>query len=426
MSFKAKFVAIGGKSGIGKTTLINSLIAIYPSIFRRPISYTTRQRREGEDKSEYIFISTDEIKLLFEQEKLVNLDFNYGNYYAMDKIKLTQDMKSENLIIIKEIHPQYHNKIKKLAGEDCVSVLVKGLEADGDIRGRGTEDDTFYELHGEEEFDLVYMYDKNSSKEDNAKDFYRKLMVYINTAKMFPPARVIDVKNAIGYTKVADEFTEEKRITTRNFHEVSRDFWTHFIEKLHIGDSVLELGPGNGWLHNSFEWPFVNYCCTDITSNMKSVSNTANGIIASARCIPIKGRSIDCVVASLADPYFYPEMLCEVNRILKDEALFVVTLPDKEWADNLRGADKHETTFLLDEGKSATVFSFTFSDEEITKLAEECGFSICQLTHLCGAELRDNEISPAITKAAENANKAIDNLNIITVIILKKGRNIKG
>ena len=82
MSFKAKFVAIGGKSGIGKTTLINSLIAIYPSIFRRPISYTTRQRREGEDKSEYIFISTDEIKLLFEQGKLVNLDFNYGNYYG--------------------------------------------------------------------------------------------------------------------------------------------------------------------------------------------------------------------------------------------------------------------------------------------------------------------------------------------------------
>ena len=102
MSFQAKFVAIGGKSGIGKTTLINSLIAIYPSIFRRPISYTTRQRREGEDKSEYIFIPTDEIKLLFEQGKLVNLDFNYGNYYAMDKIKLTQDMKSENLIIIKK------------------------------------------------------------------------------------------------------------------------------------------------------------------------------------------------------------------------------------------------------------------------------------------------------------------------------------
>lgn len=157
MSFKTKFVALGGKSGIGKTTLINSLIAVYPNIFRRPISYTTRQRREGESKSEYIFISTDEMKLLYEQGKLANFDLNYGNYYAMDKIKLEQELKSENFIIIKEIHPQYHNNVKVLAGENCISVLVKGLESDADIRGRRTEDDSFYELHGEEEFDLVYM-----------------------------------------------------------------------------------------------------------------------------------------------------------------------------------------------------------------------------------------------------------------------------
>lgn len=420
MGFKTKFVAIGGRSGIGKTTLINSLIAVYPNIFKRPISYTTRQRRENENKSEYIFISIDEIKMLYEQGKLANLDLNYGNYYAMDKIRLEQELKSENSIIIKEIHPQHHNNVKMLIGEDCISVLIKSLESDIDIRGRGAEDDSFYELHGEEEFDLIYMYDKNSSKEDNAKAFYRKLMAYINTAKMFPPSRIIDIKNVAGYSKVANEFTEEKRITTRNFHEVSLSFWSRFIGKLHIGDSVLELGPGNGWLRNRFEWPVVNYNCVDITSNMKSVMNMTDGIVASARCIPIMGKSIDCVVASLADPYFYPEVLCEVNRILKDEALFAVTLPDKEWADNLRGAGNHRTSFSLDEGNLATVFSFTFSDEEIAALAEVCGFSITQLTHICGAELEDNEISPAITKAAEKANKSIDDLSIITAIILKK------
>lgn len=420
MSFKTKFVAVGGKSGIGKTTLINSLIAAYPNIFKRPISYTTRQRREGENKSEYVFISPDEIKLLYKQGKLANLDLNYGNYYAMDKIKLEQELKSENFILIKEIHPKYHNNVKKLAGENCISVLVKGLESNAHVTGRRTEDDNFYELYGEEEFDLIYMYDKNSSKEDNAKAFYRKLMAYINMAKMFPPTRIIDIKNAAGYAKVANEFTEEKRITTRNFHEVSRSFWNYFIRKLHIGDSVLELGSGNGWLRNSFEWPAINYHCVDITSNMKSVSNFVNSTVASVRCIPIKGKSIDCVVASLADPYFYPEVLCEVNRILKDEALFAVTLPDKEWADNLRGVGNHKTTFLLDEGDSTTVFSFTFSDEEIAMLAEECGFSIFQLTHLCGAELGGNEISPAITKAAEKANKEINDLGIITAIILKK------
>ena len=53
-------------------------------------------------------------------------------------------------------------------------------------------------------------------------------------------------------------------------------------------------------------------------------------------------------------------------------------------------------------------------------LAEQGGFSINQLTHLYGVELGDDEISPGITKAAEKANKSIDDLRIITAIILKK------
>lgn len=420
MSFKTRFVAIGGKSGVGKTTLVKSLIMSYPNIFKRPISYTTRPRREGEDKSEYIFVSEEEMKRLYRQGKLANLDVNYGNYYAMDKAGLFQDMENHNLIIIKEIHPRYHDNIKKLVKNGCISVLIKGLESEADIRERSVEDYSYYEMHGEEEFDLVYVYDKSSSKEDNAKNFYRRLMVYINTDKMFPSAKVIDTKNAAGYSKVAAEFTEEKRITTRNFHEISKIFWDSFIGELKIGAKILEIGPGNGWLRSNFAWPSVKYYCVDIASNMKSVSCTINGIVSSARCIPVKNKSIDCVVASLADPYFYPEMLCEVNRILREEGLFVVTLPDKEWADNLRGENNHKTSFLLDNGNTATVFSFTFSDEEIKTLAEECGFSICQLIHLRGAELKENEISSAITRAAEKANKLIADLDVVTAITLKK------
>lgn len=423
MGFKTKFVVIGGRSGVGKTTLIKNLMVLYPNTFKRPISYTTRARRNGEDKSEYIFISESKIKELHEQGKLANLDLNYGNYYAMDKERLIQDMQNQNHIIIKEIHPRYHGNIKTLAGEDCISVLIKGLDPEVTIRERSTEDDSYYETIKEDEFDLIFLTDKSSSPEENARSFYLRLMAYINTAKMFPSAKSIDERNAYGYSKVAVEFTEEKRITTRNFHEASKAFWSQFIDGLSANKTVLELGPGNGWLRSSFVWPPTNYRCVEISSNMCPVQNTSETILASARCIPVKSQSVDCVVASLADSYFYPEVLCEVNRILKDGAEFVVTLPNKEWADNLRGTNNHETSFLLNNGEAATVFSFTFSDEEIKFLAKDCGFLIHQLVHLRGIELRGNKISPAITCAAENSGKSIDDLNIITAMIWRKERD---
>lgn len=418
MSYKAMFVAIGGKSGVGKTTLVNSLILSYPSVFKRPISYTTRPRRTGENKNEYIFVTEEEIKSLYEQGWLANLDENYGYYYAMDKRKLLRDMSHNNQIVIKEIHPRYHGKIGEICGDNFISVLVKGLERE-DIRGRRQEDDSFYENYPENEFDIVFFYDKSSSPQENAKYFYQKIKVYIYTHNAFPPAKSIDSKNMVGYSTVADEFTEERRITTRNFHEISTPFWNQVINQMHTGAKVLELGPGNGWLRSFFSWPLIEYSCVEISSSMKSVLCANNSLVASARCIPVKCKSVDYIVASLADPYFYPEMLCEANRILKDEALFITTLPDKEWADNLRGANNHQTSFVLDGGKKATVFSFTFSDEELQHLADNCGFSILQIDHLNGSEL-ENEISPAITLSAEKAEKAIEDLKIVTAIIWRK------
>ena len=425
MSFKAMFVAIGGKSGVGKTTLIKELIMLYPNIFTRPVSYTTRLKRVGEDNSEYIFVTEDKIKMLHEHGKLANLDFNYGNYYAMDRESLLQNLEIPDIFIIKEIHPKYHENIKKLTGNRSISVLIKGLDTETNFRGRNAEDDYYYNSHNENEFDLVYMYDKNFSPKVNANYFYNRLMVYINFLKRFPPAKTIDTVNSSGYVKVATQFTEEKRITTKNFHEISEVFWHSFLKKLGSDEVVLELGPGNGWLRSSFVWPSVDYRCVDIASNMQSVSNKENSYVASARSMPMLNESIDCVVASLADPYFYPEMLCEVNRILREGGLFAVTLPDKEWADNLRGSNNHKTSFLLDSGESSTVYSFTFSDEQIEDLVDKCGFSICQLIHLQGTELRKNEISQAITCAAEKVGKSVNDLNIITALVLRKERIIK-
>ena len=229
MSFNTKFIAVGGKSGVGKTTLIKNLILLYPNRFKRPISYTTRRKRPEEDDTEYLFLSESEIKLLYEQGKLANFDYNYGNYYAIDRSQLMNSIDSKDLILIKEIHPQYHYKIKELLGEDCISVLIKGFESEIDNREHRFEDEEYYKLHKDDEYDLIFWYDKSITQEENAVLFYQRIMVYAEEYSVFPPARIIDGDNFTGYSKVADEFTEEKRITTRNFHEVSQSFWRTFI-----------------------------------------------------------------------------------------------------------------------------------------------------------------------------------------------------
>ena len=50
---------------------------------------------ENESGAEYKFISENEIKQLYESGKLVNLDFNYGNYYGMDKEELLKELEME-------------------------------------------------------------------------------------------------------------------------------------------------------------------------------------------------------------------------------------------------------------------------------------------------------------------------------------------
>ena len=40
-----KIIMVGGRSGVGKTTLINSLLKYSPELYERPKSFTSRKRR---------------------------------------------------------------------------------------------------------------------------------------------------------------------------------------------------------------------------------------------------------------------------------------------------------------------------------------------------------------------------------------------
>lgn len=79
---KIKILAICGKSGTGKDTLLKRLLQSAPEALHEIVSYTTRPPREGEvDGKNYHFVSIEEFtKMLLDGSFLEAAEFNDWHY----------------------------------------------------------------------------------------------------------------------------------------------------------------------------------------------------------------------------------------------------------------------------------------------------------------------------------------------------------
>ena len=88
---KPVVVAIVGPSGSGKTTLVNSLLR-YNEI-RKPVSATTRNRREGESCNAYHFISDAEFETMRKDMRFAETTVYAGNKYGTELSGINQVLK---------------------------------------------------------------------------------------------------------------------------------------------------------------------------------------------------------------------------------------------------------------------------------------------------------------------------------------------
>jgi guanylate kinase len=137
-------IILSGPSGVGKSTLVKSLLEKYPSKFALSVSHTTRTPRAGEQHGVHYYF-TDRANfeaMLRDSEFLEHAEFS-GNYYGTSK-QAVADVAKQGKICLLDIEMEGVKQLRNspLNPRICfvqppsVEELAKRLE------GRGDTDET--------------------------------------------------------------------------------------------------------------------------------------------------------------------------------------------------------------------------------------------------------------------------------------------
>ena len=109
-----KLIVLTGPSGVGKGTLLRSLLKRHPELYIS-ISATTRQPRSGEiDGKHYYFVSRDKFEQMVTAGELLEWAEYAGNYYGTPRDAVERQIQLGQLVILeievvgaRKIHTTY-------------------------------------------------------------------------------------------------------------------------------------------------------------------------------------------------------------------------------------------------------------------------------------------------------------------------------
>ncbi|MFM2486970.1 methyltransferase domain-containing protein [Celerinatantimonas yamalensis] len=164
--------------------------------------------------------------------------------------------------------------------------------------------ESFFNEFGSDQVDIVVNMEHFSDLPSAAKYPERSLKARVIFKNTFPEPQLVDKVNRYGYSRVAKEFTEDRRKTTADFHKLTEYYISAFLSNQRDSTKILEIGPGKGWFRNSFNLMRFNYVSVELSHSMVSeAEDTDNSICSTVREIPYSEGTFDIVVCSLGDPY---------------------------------------------------------------------------------------------------------------------------
>ena len=164
-----KLIVISGSSGVGKGTVIKSLMERHSDI-KLSVSYTTRAPRSGETAGiNYFYITKDEFKNAVNNDEFIEWAEFSGNFYGTKKSFVEESLKNNEHVLL-EIDTQGALQIKEKM-PDAVLIFINPPSYDelvARLRGRKTESEdaikkrlNFFEFEKEnsKKFDYIIVND---------------------------------------------------------------------------------------------------------------------------------------------------------------------------------------------------------------------------------------------------------------------------
>lgn len=135
-----KLIVLTGPSGVGKGTLVRSLLERHPELYLS-ISVTTRSPRPGEsDGKHYYFVSREQFDEMVAQEQLLEWAEFAGNCYGTPRQQV-EDKIREGKWVILEIELEGARQIRASFPEALrIFILPPSMqELEQRLRGRGSD-----------------------------------------------------------------------------------------------------------------------------------------------------------------------------------------------------------------------------------------------------------------------------------------------
>jgi guanylate kinase len=138
-----KLIVLTGPSGVGKGTLVRSLLNRHPTLYLS-VSVTTREPREGEVEGQhYYFVTRDRFEQMVEAGELAEWAEFTGNFYGTPYFGLKQGI-AEGKWVILEIELEGARQIKDNFSEAVrIFILPPALEElERRLRSRGQDSES--------------------------------------------------------------------------------------------------------------------------------------------------------------------------------------------------------------------------------------------------------------------------------------------